>query len=368
MKRLIFVFSLIMLLSACKVGRFFIYNFADINDHKKFQNRSIEKAEKSFQFEKAKKPIAPRVIGTKKEKDIPFAEFLEQNKTVAFLIIYKDSIHFEGYYNRYEQEDIVNSFSMAKSVCSMLIGFAIQDGLINSVDEPVTNYIPELSEAGFDQVSILHLLQMTSGLKFNESYTNPFGHAATFYYGRNLRKAVKKSKLEHEPGTHFDYQSGSTQILGYILDVVLQKEGKTISQYLEEKLWKPLEMEYDASWSLDRKKNGLEKTFCCLNARARDFAKIGKFMMQKGNWNGEQLLDSNWVNQSLAIDTSMGSTSYYQYQWWLLNSEPDYMAQGILGQFIYVHPKKELIMVRLGKNYGDYGWPGIFQSLSKLYE
>ena len=127
-------------------------------------------------------------------------------------------------------------------------------------------------------------------------------------------------------------------------------------------------MEYDASWSLDRKKEGLEKTFCCLNARARDFAKLGKFVMQKGAWNGKQLLDSNWVKQSTAIDNSEGSAKYYQYQWWLLDSKADFMAQGILGQFIYIHPEKDLIMVRLGKDYGKHGWPGIFQTLANLYE
>ena len=121
---------------------------------------------------------------------------------------------------------------------------------------------------------------MTSGLDFKESYFNPFGHAATFYYGTNLRKAIKKLKLKNEPGKDFDYVSGNTQFLGLILERALKN--KSITKYLEEKIWIPLEMEYDATWSLDRKRNGLEKTFCCLNARARDFAKIGRLFLNKG--------------------------------------------------------------------------------------
>lgn len=201
---------------------------------------------------------------------------------------------------------------MAKSVTSMLIGFAIQDSLIGSEEDLVTKYIPELKENGWDKVTLKHLLQMTSAMKFNESYCNPFGHAASYYYGRNLRKQLAKAKLEGEPGTYFNYQSGQTQVLGLALERALN--GKKITTYLQEKLWTPLGMEYDASWSLDRKKNGLEKTFCCLNARAHDFAKLVRFYLNKGNWEGEQLLNEEWIEKSTKLDTTAGSEDNYQYQ------------------------------------------------------
>jgi len=148
---------------------------------------------------------------------------------------------------------------MAKSVTSILIGIAIDDGLITSVEEPLTTYIPELKENGFDQVNLEHLLQMTSGLKFSESYYNPFGTVATFYYGRRLRKAIEKLELENPPGVGFDYTSGEAQLLGLVLERALN--GQTVSSYLEEKLWKPLQMEYDASWSIDKKKTDWRKPF-----------------------------------------------------------------------------------------------------------
>lgn len=349
-----------ILLTSCQLGRFVFYNFADIKDHKKFQSRPLTAATSPFNFQITNKGKFPKELN-----NIPFDKYLEDNKTVAFLIIKNDTIQYEKYFKGYDKESIVPSFSMAKSVTSILIGCAIDEGLIKSVDEPITSYIPELKKNGLDKVTIKHLLQMTSGIKFNESYVNPFGDAASFYYGLNLRKEIGKMKLKTEPGKKFEYVSANTQLLGLVLERSLKD--KTITSYLQEKIWTPLEMEYDASWSIDRKKNGLEKTFCCLNARARDFAKIGRLYKNKGNWNGKQIVSQKWVEESTKLDTSEGSANFYQYQWWLPTPNEDFMAEGILGQFIYVNPKKDLIIVRLGKNEGKADWWTIFTSLAKAY-
>lgn len=348
------------LLTSCQLGRFVFYNFADIKDHKKFQSRPLTANASSFHFQTTNKGKFPKELN-----NIPFDKYLEDNKTVAFIIIKNDTIQYEKYFKGYDKESIVPSFSMAKSVTSILIGCAIDEGLIKSVDEPITNYIPELKKNGFDKVTIKHLLQMTSGIKFNESYVNPFGDAASFYYGLNLRKEIGKMKLKTEPGKKFEYVSGNTQLLGLVLERSLKE--KTITSYLQDKIWTPLEMEYDASWSIDRKKNGLEKTFCCLNARARDFAKIGRLYKNKGNWNGKQIVSQKWVEESTKLDTSEGSANFYQYQWWLPTPNEDFMAEGILGQFVYVNPSKDLIIVRLGKKEGKADWWTIFTSLAKAY-
>lgn len=348
------------LASSCKVARFIVYNFANINDHKKFPKRDIRKSGSPFYFTSS--------IDTSNhlyKVHTNFDSLIESSKTVAFLIIQNDSLKYERYFKKYDQSSIVSSFSMAKSVTSILIGRAIEDGFIQSVNEPITKYIPELSKNGFDSVTIEHLLQMTSGLKFNEGYYNPFGDAATFYYGTNLRKSISKMELEVPPGQRTEYVSGNTQLLGLILERALK--GKTISAYLEEKIWMPLGMEYDASWSTDRRKNGLEKTFCCLNARARDFAKIGRLYLNKGNWNGKQLVPEEWVINSTKRDLSNGSAGYYQYQWWILNGTGDFMAQGILGQYIFVSPEKNLVIVRLGKNYGHVDWVDLFEEIKNAY-
>lgn len=351
-------------LSSCKVGRFVAYNFADLNDHKKFPSRPIAKDSASFVFAVSEKQKAPKFI-TVKGQDNAFADYLKRQGTVAFLIIENDTIRYENYWRHYGVSSTVPSFSMAKSITSILIGCAIDDKLIASVNDPVTHYVPELKANGFDEVTLAHVLQMTSGLKFNESYTNPFGDAATFYYGTNLRRAIRKMKLKAQPGTKFEYNSGNTQLLGLVLERALKD--KSISAYLEEKLWKPLGMEFNASWSLDRRKDGLEKTFCCINARARDYAKIGRLYANRGNWEGRQIVPEHWVVQSTKVDSTGGSVPYYQYQWWLPTQSGDFMAEGILGQFIYVHPKKDLIIVRLGKRKGKADWWEILAGLGRAY-
>ena len=219
-KKSLFILILtVVLITSCKLGRFVIYNFADINDHKKFPKREIEKSEKPFKFhynlrEQIAKTVILNIKG--KEKIYSFDDYLELNKTVAFVVIRKDTVIYEKYFDGYDKEKIVPSFSMAKSVISMLIGCAIDDGLIKSVDEPITNYLPELKENGFEKVTISHLLNMTSGIEFNESYYNPFGNAASVYYGRNLKKEISKLKLEKNHKPSFSYSSGDSQILGLI--------------------------------------------------------------------------------------------------------------------------------------------------------
>lgn len=358
---IIFVLSI----SACQIGRFVYYNFSNITDYKIFPSRSLTASHTKFNFKSTTTGKFPKQIQNSKKESVPFDQFLKETKSVAFLIIKNDSIQYEKYFNGYDDKSIIASFSMAKSVTSILIGCAIEDGFIKSEDELMVNYIPELKNKGLEKVTIKHLLQMTSGIDFNESYTNPFGDAASFYYGRDLRKSISKMKPKIEPGTKFQYISGNTQLLGLVLERSLK--GKVITNYLQEKIWQPLGMEFDASWSIDKKKDGLEKTFCCLNARARDFAKIGRLYLNKGNWEGKQLVPQIWVEKSTKVDTTEGSASFYQYQWWLPTKNGDFMADGHLGQYIYVNPAKNLIIVRLGKKSGDANWRNIFISLAQSY-
>ncbi len=309
MRKIGLVLIISIVLSSCKFGRFVMYNFADIKDHKKFPSRTLLSNENRYKFYRTTKGKYPDTLKLS-NKPFSFDKVLEDNKTVAFLIIKNDTIQYEKYFKGYTQESIIPSFSMAKSITSILIGCAIDDGIIKSIDEPITNYTPELKKNGFEKVTIKHLLQMTSALKFSESYINPFGQAASFYYGRNLKKEISKLKLKGTPGQKTEYVSGNTQLLSFVLERALQ--GKTVTQYFQEKLWTPLEMEYDGSWSIDKKKGGTEKAFCCINARARDFAKIGRLYLNKGNWNGKQIVSQKWVEESTQVNSSEGSIDEYQ--------------------------------------------------------
>ncbi len=366
--RYLLLLLLAALLTGCTAGRFIIYNFADTRDHRKFPSRPLPASPDPFHYAVAEPQVPPSRIKIGDEEHA-FAEFLEKHGTVAFLIIRRDSILYEQYFAGYHPSRIHTSFSMAKSVIGMLIGCAIEDGFIRDVQQSVTDFVPGMAAKGWDKVSLEHVLQMTSGMDFNESYVNPFGTAARFYYGRRLEKNTMALGLARSPGTEFRYMSGNSQLLGLILERALRAKGdqRTVTQYLNDKLWQPLGMEFNASWSIDRKENGIEKTFCCLNAPARDFAKLGSLYLHKGNWNGRQLVPQEWVEHSTRIDTTNGSAARYQYQFWLPSDQGDYMMQGILGQFVYVDPARELVMVRLGTRHGDVPWPRVFTSLARNY-
>lgn len=359
-----FVFSILLVfLAGCTFTRFVVYNFADIKDHKKFPSRPLEASKQVFRFEKLSENINPKLFLSDSDPGTQLSEFLKKTPTVAFLMIRKDTILYEQYFKGYDSSSIVPSFSMAKSITSALIGCAVADGLIPSIDEPAQTYLPEWKYRGLETVTIRHLLQMNSGIAFKEQYFNPFADVAKYYYGRSLRRYVAHMKPETAPGTRWRYHSGNTQVLGLVLERALK--GKSVTSYLQEKIWSPLGMEFPASWSIDRKKNGMEKTFCCINARARDFARFGRLYLKKGNWNGQQVVPQSWVEASTKHDKKGGGVTWYQNQFWL-GRDGDYLAEGILGQFVYVCPSTETIIVRLGKSEGDLDWRSLFYSLARL--
>ena len=366
--RIVPIILLLLLISGCTVGRFFIWNFADRRDYKKFPSRPLPAAPEPFHYAEAGVEIGPKAH-VEGDKSIPFDDWLADHKTVAFLIIRHDTILYERYFKGYDEAHVHPSFSMAKSVVSMLIGTAIADGLIRDVQQPITDYIPELKANGFDAVSIEHVLQLTSGIDFEESYVNPFGTVAKFYYGRQLTKYTTKLKLKNAPGIKWEYVSGDTQLLGLVLERALRAKGdqRTVTQYLSDRIWTPLGMEHASTWSIDHQGDGIEKAFCCINAPARDFAKLGSLYLKKGAWRGEQIVPQEWVKTSTKAITTNGGAGFYRYQWWLPSTEGDFTAQGFLGQFIYVDPARGLVMVRLGSNHGGLDWKIVFRSLAPFY-
>lgn len=352
---------LVMAFSGCTLGRFLFWNFADRRDYKKFPSRPLEASATPFHYAVSAKELVPDA-GDLKDADTDLDSWLQKHNTCAFLVIRHDTILYERYFKGYDTAHVHPSFSMAKSVTSMLIGTAIADGLISDTHQPITDFIPELAANGFSTVTIDHVLQMTSGIDFKESYVNPFGTVAKFYYGRRLTESTLKLQLKRPPGKEWEYVSGDTQLLGLVLTRALKAHGdpRTLTQYLSDRLWKPLGMEYPASWSIDRKKDGIEKAFCCINAPARDFAKLGSLYAHKGQWRGQQLIPMDWVHTSTTADRTHGGVGFYRYQWWLPSDRGDFMAEGILGQFIYVDPARDVVIVRLGGGYGGVEWTRLF--------
>lgn len=299
--------------------------------------------------------------------------FLADTGTLAFLVIQNDTVIYERYFKSNQHDSIVTSFSVAKSFDSALIGMAIQEGYIKSVDDPITDYIPELAERDprFKDIHIRHLLMMASGLRYNTDRPISFGDDNLTYEFDDLRHlALTETEVMEKPGQTFLYNNYNPLLLGLILE---RATGRPVTTYLQEKLWTPLGMEYDGSWSLDDEKPGFEKMESGINARAIDFAKFGRLYLNRGNWEGTQILPADWVVASVRDNGLIQNASiYYGYMWWGENCNPnsqDYFAVGNLGQFIYISPSKNMIIVRNGESYGLEGeqeaWGGVFCQFAK---
>ena len=344
-----------VMLAGCHVPRFFVYNFAGIKDYKKFPARDIAREGKAFVFPTPVHPKSSDQLfeNTRMGRDADsFEDYISDEKTVAFLVIHHDTLVYEKYFARRDSSSVIPSFSMAKSYLSAMIGIAIAEGYISDVQQPVTTYITEWQGTAFDRITIENALRMESGIEYVENYYNPFGNVATAYYGTNLYRHLSRVTVGNAQG-QFDYKSIDTQLLALVLERAV---GKKPGVYLEEKIWKPMGMEYDATWSLDSRRNDTEKGFCCLNARARDFAKFGRLYLHNGNWEGKQIVPKAWVENS-----TQGRTGY-GYQWWL--GHDHFSAVGFLGQYVMVFPEQDAIIVRMGKNYGDISWRSLGRDIA----
>jgi CubicO group peptidase (beta-lactamase class C family) len=282
--------------------------------------------------------------------DVDLMKKMEDFKTTSYLVIKNDSIIYENYWEQYNDKSVTNSFSMAKSFTAALIGIAIKQGLIKNVDEPVGNYIDSYQEGDKAKITIKHLLTMSSGIDFDETYSSPWAWPSEAYYGDDVNVLTLKSGVKEAPGITWKYKGGDTQLLGIILKKVLGN--KSISAFATENLWQKMGAEQPAFWSLDNA--GMEKVSCCWYATARDFARFAKLYRNKGNWNGEQLLDTSYVNESFQLanlkDTEGKANDKYGYQWWIMKHKGHdiFYCRGIRGQYIFTIPDSHLIIVRTG--------------------
>ncbi|HRH65630.1 MAG TPA: serine hydrolase [Bacteroidia bacterium] len=279
---------------------------------------------------------------------------LERTESVSFLIIRNDSVRYEEYWDNYQPNSLSNSFSVAKSIIGILIGIAAEEGKLN-INDPAGKYLPEFSAGENAKLSIRHLLMMSSGLNWDESYSSLFSQTTEAYYGSGLKKQMQSLKVVTEPGKTFNYMSCNTEILGLILE---KATGMKLSEYASRKLWSPVEAMHAGYWSLDQS-DGMEKAYCCFYADARDFARIGQLMLDSGKWKGKTILSPGFVREMTTpknlVDDQGMAANYYGYHWWLteFKGHPIFYARGILGQYIVVIPDQRMVIVRLGKKRGE---------------
>jgi CubicO group peptidase (beta-lactamase class C family) len=361
-----------------QLARAIVWGESDVDDYRRFPARRVAAGPDRFDFHRAaggQVPPAPvRRIGV--WDDLRLVErdlepFLAASQTTAFLILRGDRLLYEGYFNGYHHDSVQTSMSVAKSVLGALVGIAIDQGRIGSVDDPITKYLPELAERDrrFDQVSLRHLLAMRSGLRYDES-GGPWGDDTATYYAPDLRKlALEGTEVVEAPGRRFHYNNFNPLLVGLALERAV---GMPVATWLEQRLWRPLGMEADGSWSLDSRHSGFEKMESGLNARAVDFAKLGLLVAREGRLRGRQLLPRAWVQDLTREPTGGGSVpaSGYRFFWWIQDDRhpPAVFARGRYGQHLYVVPASDLVLVRFGRDAGYRHWPQLLSDLAGRLE
>jgi CubicO group peptidase (beta-lactamase class C family) len=300
----------------------------------------------------AGKDVYPLPKGAPFDVGINVDAYMKDQRTAALVIIQDGKIRLEKYGLGFSADGRWTSFSVAKSFTSTLVGAAIKDGYIKSIDDKVSDYIPDLKGSVYDNVTIKQMLTMTSGVKWNEDYADPKSNVALF----NAHKAepgvdvtvsyMRKLKREAPSGTKWVYKTGETNLVGVLVSSATKKN---LSDYLSEKVWRPFGMEHDASWLLGS--TGHEISGCCLQASTRDFARFGLFILGGGIAGGKSVLPDGWIAEATTkhADTNQAEDGY-GYQWWTVN-DGSYAAKGIFGQGIFIDPKRKLVIA------SNSNWP-----------
>lgn len=332
-------------------------------DHLEYPTRTLDPSPDETPWETAAEtaiahlPYGPGVL-----------EALETGETLAFLVVHDGRVVGEWYRDDHGPETPSMLFSASKSILSLMVGAAIDDGLIGSVTDAVTDYVPELADGGFDRVTLEELLHMDSSMDYVED-DNPFGIHIPFNYTRDLRGAVLDLEVRDQPDPGFRYKSGDNALLGVVLERTLG--GESLTGYLERRLWDPLGATSSGSWNVDVE-DGFERTWCCLAMTARDLARFGQLVAQDGEWEGQELISAGWLQASLTggfsedrwpEDYSGSPLVDYGYQWWLLD-DGSALALGKAGQYLYVDRDDDIVIVRLGEDQGGVLWIDLIQGVA----
>lgn len=332
-------------LQSCTLGRALVHNFPALDDHSVFASRAIARPDTSSPLR-----MLARVPGFLSELQVPGAggtarldQYLEDTRTVAFVVLHEHRLVLERYAKGRDARSLVNSFSIAKAVVGSLAGIALAEGRIASLEDRVERYRPELAGTPYGAATLRELLTMTSGVADGPAL---LPERARYYYGEDLLALAESAVARDAARGHWRYSDADVQVLGFVLE---RAAGMPLSEYLAARLWKPLGMESDALWSLDRE-GGTEKAFCCLRARARDFARFGLLYLQRGLWQGVQLVPASWAARAVLPGAVTPAGDVHRHLWWSPgDDEGDFYAYGHNGQYLYVHPRSRTVIVKFSE-------------------
>lgn len=356
--------------SRSQIARALLWWDADVDDIGRFPARRIPRGgdvrpwvEGSLRgYDTLMSPV--RLAGT--DQGTTLDTFLAEYGSTAFLVVRGDTLLYERYFNGFRRDSIHTTFSVSKSILAAAVGAAIDRDHIASVEDPITRYVPELLErdSAFASITLHHLLTMSSGLAWSDVKT-PWGDPADTYYSTDLRAAATSADIADSPGARFVYNNYNPLLVGLALERAV---GTTVSAFVSETIWGPMGAEADASWSLDRAGYGFEKMESGFNARARDLARFGALYRDGGRALGAQVLPRDWVEASVRVDSVGDPAPHYQYFWWIRPQEfgsAHFWAEGRFGQFIYVVPDLDLVMVRLGRDDGGVDWRSFLGAMAR---
>jgi len=365
-------------INACTLSRTLIHNKPSIKDGKHFSKVILSKAVKASQpfIQQPNSPLPPVKQWTRHQRlksNQSLETYLKKTNTTDFIVLRNDTNLYENYFNGNDANSQDIGFSITKTFITSLLAIAIEEGHIKGVNQKIGDFIPSYATGKRKNMTINDVLQMTSGLNYGD-YSKKMWQLAKTYYTPKLKDLVDEADLAHEPNTHFAYKSIDTQILGFCIENAV---GKTISEYLNEKIWQPLGMENDALFTLDQK-NGNERMYGGLGIGSRDLMRFAKLYLNKGKWNGQQIIPEKWVTSIYHRNMSEITTPNakwwgYNKGWWLetylngnLNEQKDFYAAGYNGQLLYINPEANVIILRRGHNKGGVNWQIALGNLAEL--
>ncbi|WP_216829309.1 serine hydrolase domain-containing protein [Alkalihalobacterium elongatum] len=360
--------------------RIMLYRESDIKDYLVFDAKPIKKSEETYFYKRTNNSALGTELITYQANGKPVQKelegLLEENETTAFIVVTEDELIYENYFNGHERDSINTSFSAAKSIVSLLIGIAIDEGYIKSSNESISNYIEEFQGTEFAAITIEDLLTMRSPIKYREGMAW-IGDDAKTYYMPNLRRlALLHTEVDSTRGENFHYNNYHPLLLGIILE---RSTGVSVSEFMEIKLWSKLGTEFGATWSIDSQESYFEKMESGINARAIDFAKIGSLVLHNGTWNGQEINSKEWLSKSISKEKISsedyigsfleGKGTQYGYMWYSVKNDEediDVYAIGKFGQIIYISPRFNTVIVRHGSGTGEVEWwPNVLRQITE---